>query len=166
MFPFLSGADGVVLVKDAKPAYRHSRSAPNQTHRFCKPDLVAPSINILFWTNARKNLACYRCALRSSIRWLHVFDQHHLVCAAKEREHFIDGAATPPLLRRGVALACRSQTETDPRGFGIVGVIERPYNSPLFPIASPNSFNMFSVCVPCQYTRAQEGQTAKFCWVR
>jgi hypothetical protein len=30
-------------------------------------------------------------------------DQHHPVCAAKEREYFIDGAATPPRLRRGIA---------------------------------------------------------------
>jgi hypothetical protein len=40
-----------------------------------------------------------------SIRRLRVFDQHHPVCAAKEREHSIDGAATPPRLRRGLTLA-------------------------------------------------------------
>src|SRR5438132_938828 len=38
-----------------------------------------------------------RSASRLSIRWLRIFFDHP-VCAAKEPEHFLDGAATPPNL--------------------------------------------------------------------
>jgi hypothetical protein len=44
-----------------------------------------------------------------SIRRLRVFDQHHPVCATKEREHLIDGAATPPRLRRGLTRMATDQ---------------------------------------------------------